>query len=248
MKSLLYEELVRFYHLLDPLADHEDEAEELGMVLKQAVPAARRLLELGAGAGHGAHFIKALFGELCLSDLSPAMLARSEAINPDCEHIVGDMRTLRLSRQFDCVLIHDAISYLTTRDELAETARTAYEHLCAGGAALLVPDAVKESFKDSYEDHAGDDHERSLRCLSWSHDPDPSDDTHITDFVFLLREKGRDVEAVHDRHVHGLFSIDTWIEICAGVGFSVETVSRPLPDEYKDSAYTDKMFLCRKKG
>lgn len=53
MEAKLYSDLVRFYHLLDPLADHEDEGEELGAVLKRAVPQATRLLELGAGAGLG---------------------------------------------------------------------------------------------------------------------------------------------------------------------------------------------------
>ena len=37
------------------------------------------------------------------------MLAINQATNPECEHIVGDMRTLDLGRQFDVVLIHDAI-------------------------------------------------------------------------------------------------------------------------------------------
>lgn len=111
---------------------------------------------------------------------------------------------------------------------------------------MRVTDAVKESFRDWCEDHAGDDDERSLRSISWSHDPDPHDDTHVTDFAFLLREKDGDVQAVHDRHIHGLFDVDTWVETCERVGLSVDVISRPLPDEYNDSAYTDKMFLCRK--
>jgi len=34
MKTLLYDTLVSFYHLLDPLEEHADEAEELGSVLR----------------------------------------------------------------------------------------------------------------------------------------------------------------------------------------------------------------------
>ena len=33
---------------------------------------------------------------MTLTDIAPGMLAMSESINPECEHIVGDMRTLRL--------------------------------------------------------------------------------------------------------------------------------------------------------
>jgi SAM-dependent methyltransferase len=245
MKTLLYDTLVSFYHLLDPLEEHADEAEELGSVLRDAVPDGQRLLELGAGAGHGAHYIQTKFYHVTLTDLSAPMLARSKALNPECEHLVGDMRTLRLGRPFDCVLIHDAIAYITTPEDLSATAATAFEHLRAQGAALLIPDCVKETFVESHEDHAGDDAERSLRCISWSYDPDPDDDTHLTDFAFLLREYG-EVRAVHDRHVHGLFTTDTWVHVCEQAGFQVDIISRPLPAEYVGTGYTDKMFLCRK--
>ncbi len=243
MDTLLYDELAPFYHLLDPLEDHAGEGEEFGSVLRSATSGARSLLELGAGAGHGAFYLKDAFERLTLVDLSPAMLARSRRLNPDCEHLEGDMRTLRLGRTFDCLLIHDAITYLTSVEELAQVAETAFDHLRPGGAALVIPDCVTESFVDSYEDHAGDDDERSLRCLAWSYDPDPTDTTHVTDYALLLRENG-EVRAVHDRHVHGLFPVRTWIEVHQRAGFEVTEVRRPLAPEYEGSAYTDRMFLC----
>lgn len=245
METLLYHELVPYYHLLDPLEDHVDEAEAYGDRLKAAVPNATSLLELGSGAGHGAHYIQERFEHVTLTDLSEPMLHRSRALNPHCEHLVGDMRSIRMERSFDCVLIHDAICYMTTRDDLRAAVETAWVHLRPGGAALLVPDCTRESFVECHEDHAGDDGERSLRCIAWSHDPDPDDDTHVTDFAFLLREGG-EVRAVHDRHVHGLFAAEVWLDVCRETGFSVEPITRPLPDEYVGSAYTDTMFLCRR--
>ena len=41
--------------------------------------------------------------------------------------------------------------------------------------------------------------------------------------AYLLRE-GEHVEAVHDRHLHGLFSRATWLRLLADVGF--EATSR----------------------
>lgn len=246
MKTLLYDDLVRFYHLLDPLEDHREEAQEFGGILAEAVPGARRLLELGAGAGHGAYYVKERFSQVTLADLSPSMLARSKALNPDCGHVEADMRAARLGRTFDCVLIHDAITYMISEDDLLRAATTAFEHLRSGGAALLVPDCTKETFRDSYEDHAGDDGTLSLRCISWSHDPDPTDTTHLTDFAFLLREDG-EVHAVHDRHVFGLFGMGAWVRVLKQAGFHVRVIERPLPREVRDSPYTDRMFLCLKR-
>ncbi|MEM1415699.1 MAG: class I SAM-dependent methyltransferase [Myxococcota bacterium] len=245
MRTLLYDELVPFYHLLDPLEDHADEGAEFGDVLRRAAPGARSLLELGAGAGHGAHYVKESFERVMLTAVSEPMLARSRVLNPDCAHALGDMRALRLAETFDAVLIHDAITYLTTEEELAATARTVAAHLAPEGAALLVPDCLEESFVESHEDHAGDDATRSLRCLSWSHDPVPGDGTHLTEFAFLLRENGA-VRPVHDRHVHGLFAAEAWHRaLCAG-GLRAEEIRRPLPPEYRGGPYTEVMFLCRR--
>ena len=246
MKTLLYQELVPFYHLLDPLEDHRDEAQAFGDVLLGAVPGAKSLLELGSGAGHGAFFVKKKFQQTTLVDLSPDMLARSREINSDCIHLEGDMRQVRLEKEFDCVLIHDAIAYMVSESDLHEVAKTVWIHLRTGGAALIVPDCLTESFKDSYEDHAGDDQDKSLRCISWCYDPDPNDTTHVTDFAFLLRENDQ-VRAVHDRHVFGLFSKATWLRVFATAGLEVEVVSRPLADGYAQSPYTNMMFLCRKR-
>ena len=97
----------------------------------------------------------------------------------------------------------------------------------------------------SHEDHAGDDDERGLRCITWSYDPDPTDDTHVYDFAFLLREHG-EVTAVHDRHICGLFPREAWLQRAREVGFEPEAVARPLPPEYADRGYATEMFLLRK--
>ncbi len=93
MEPRLYDELVPFYHLLDSLEEHADEGEAFGDVLRAAVPHAASLLELGCGAGHGAHFVKTRFEHATLTDVAIAMLERSRELNPECEHLVGDMRS-----------------------------------------------------------------------------------------------------------------------------------------------------------
>lgn len=57
------------------------------------------------------------------------MLDLSKKSNPECEHILGDMRTLRLNRTFDAVFVHDAICYMRTREDLRAAIETAFVHL-----------------------------------------------------------------------------------------------------------------------
>ena len=110
------------------------------------------------------------------------MLELSRSINPECEHIEGDMRTLRLTgRTFDAVFVHDAVSYLTTEADLRAAFETAFVHLRPGGAALFEPDHVRETYADA-TDHGGHDSAdpsdpRALRYLQWRTDPDP--DRHL---------------------------------------------------------------------
>lgn len=49
-----------------------------------------------------------------MTDRSAQMIEVSRGVNPECEHIVRDMRSLDLGRQFDLVFIHDSIMYATT--------------------------------------------------------------------------------------------------------------------------------------
>ncbi len=245
MQGLIYSEFVRFYRLLDPLEDHAAEGEVYAALLKAAVPDARSLLELGSGAGNGAFYMKSHFDACTLSDLSPEMLGLSRDINPECTHVEGDMRILRLGQTFDCVWAHDAIVYMLTPDDLLRAATTAFVHTRPGGAALFVPDCVQESFKEFHEDHAGDDGDLGLRAIAWSWDPDPTDTTHVYDFAFLLRE-GNEVRAVHDRHVAGLFGTETWLDVLTKAGFEVDIAKRPLPPEYQDGPFTDQMFVGRR--
>ena len=120
----LYAELTPWYHLVDPPEDHADEASCFLDALAGAIagPSAT-LLELGAGAGHNACHLKARF-TCTLTDIAEPMLALSRTRNPECEHVAGDMRTLRLGRLFDAVLAHAGISYMTSVPDLRAAIET----------------------------------------------------------------------------------------------------------------------------
>ena len=147
------------------------------------------------------------------------MLDVSRALNPECEHVQGDMRTLRLGRTFDAVLVHDAIDYMTTEEDLRRAMETAFVHTRPGGAALFAPDFVRETFRPS-TDHGGEDGDgRALRWLEWVWDPDPSDLTYAVEYVLALREGEGEVRIEHDHHLEGLFPRALWMGALAETGY-----------------------------
>ena len=80
MQPLLYGELTPWYRLLDPVADHADEAAAyVGALERAGAPRGGTLLELGAGAGGNARFVKQTF-RCTLTDLSTRLSTLAQVL------------------------------------------------------------------------------------------------------------------------------------------------------------------------
>jgi SAM-dependent methyltransferase len=215
----MYGELASWWPLLSAPADYVEEASRYSALLHEhATGAVESVLELGSGGGNNAFHMKRAFGRLALVDRSPDMLEVSQGLNPDCEHHLGDMRSVRLDRLFDAVFVHDAICYMTTLEDLARVVETAAAHLRPGGVALLAPDYVRETFVPGTEHGGHDEGRRGLRYLSWTWDPEPRDTTYVVDYAFLVREGDGVPRVLHDRHVEGLFAVAEWMDVLEAAG------------------------------
>ena len=176
----IYRDLAGLWPLVSPPEDYAAEARHWRAALRAHLGRGRRrILELGVGGGNNlSHLTRGFDAEAV--DLSAAMLEHSRRLNPSVRHHVGDMRTVRLGRTFDAVLVHDAISYLRTEDDLRATFATAAAHLRPGGLFVCAPDHFRETFCSSSADLHGPrgDAESDLGELTFvefTHDPDPSD-------------------------------------------------------------------------
>lgn len=234
----MYSDLAPWFHLLTHPSEYTDEAAFVSRVVDDVGDGqSQTLLEFGSGGGNNASHLKARF-TCTLTDLSPEMLALSRSLNPECEHLEGDMRTLRLGRTFDVVFIHDAISYLTTEEDLRAALETAAVHARPGGVVILTPDATTEIFR-AQTDHGGNDGEdgRSLRYLEWTHAPEPGGSTYVTDYVIIARGPQGELRVVHDRHTLGLFPRATWERLIEEVGLDLVDTTVENPYELEQAAF-----------
>ena len=225
----LYKELATWWPLFSPPSHYgEDAADLLPVLLAATESPPHTLLELGSGGGSLAYHFKARL-QLTLADRSAQMLAVSRTVNPECEHVLGDMRSLDLGREFDLVFIQDAIMYATDPESVRATLGTAYRHCRPGGAALIVPDFVRETFEPSTSTGGEDGSDgRGLRYLEWIWDPDSTDETYEVAFAFLLREPTGALRVDSDRHRFGLFPRAAWLHWMQEAGFSASSRIDPF--------------------
>jgi len=179
---------------------------------------------LGCGGGHNDYTLKRHF-KVTGVDVSESMLALARGLNPEVEYLVGDMRDLRLERTFDAVMIADSIDYMLTVEDLRAAFATAHAHLNPGGVFVTYAEETSESFRQNRSrcsTHARGNVE--ITFVENLYDPDPADTTYESTFVYLIRRRGR-LEIETDRHLGGVFPLETWPRLLKEVGFRVEQLS-----------------------
>jgi SAM-dependent methyltransferase len=224
----LYTDLAPWWPVISPPSQYAAEARYLAAAIGSAGQQ-RDALDLGSGGGHVAMHLKDGLA-MTLVDLSAQMLAVSRQLNPDCEHYLGDMRTIRLGRLFDVVLVHDAIDYIVTAADLRLVLETAFAHCRPGGIAVFVPDYVADTFAAASGGGGGaDDAGRRASFKEWTWDPDPSDSWVQSEYELHLTDPCGHVEVVTETHKLGAFSRRTWWALLAQVGFELAEPRRLEP-------------------
>ena len=230
MTQRLYSDLAHLWPVISPPEEYMVEAQEWLDVIRQRVDATAEipqrlptLLELGCGGGHllshlTAHFITEAV------DISPQMLEISQRLNPQTLHHLGDMRHIRLGRQFDVVAIHDAVNYMITEGDLRAAIETATAHLNPGGLLLLAPDCVQETFTGPrVVEWTKEAEDRSVTFIEYMGRPRPGSTTVESVFMFVIDEGG-ELRVEVDRHTGGLFPTDTWLSLLQAAGLEAEYI------------------------
>jgi SAM-dependent methyltransferase len=240
----IYGDLAEWWPVISPPEEYAAEALLLAEAFETAAIPVREVLDLGSGGGGIAVHLKDRMA-LTLVDLAEPMLAVSRRINPECVHVQGDMRTVRLGRQFDGVLVHDAVDYMTSQAGLRQVIETAFAHCRPGGAAVFVPDHTAETFRPSDGRGGGSDssgRQASFREHDW--DPDPADDWIQAEYEFELRDSDGTVHVVRETHHLGAFGKNTWLRLLADAGFDPEEGGGPA----SDSRIRGSLFIGRRPG
>ena len=231
----MYTEFARYWPLISDPADYAREAGLWREALRSRLgPGRHEILELGVGGGNNLSHLTNDFDAVAV-DICPEMIEQARKLNPDVEFYVGDMRTVRLGRKFKAVIIHDAISYMLSEDDLLATFATAAAHLDPGGVFITSPDWIRESFHEPAVGHGTNtDGKTTLTNIEYTYDPEPSDTTIETLNWYIIRE-GPALRIEQDRHVLGLFSLKTWLSLMEQSGFEVQKDPYDVHEDHREA-------------
>jgi len=213
--------------LADP-SEYEKEVDEyINLINSIAKEPVHNVLHLGCGSGGHDLYFKKHF-KITGVDISIGMLNKAKAVNPEVEYIEGDMRTIRLDRQFDCVIIPDSIDYMVSLDDLKQAIHTSAIHLKIGGVLLIVG-KTEETFQNNNFAYTGEKDDIHVTLLENNYINPYIPNTYEITMVYLIRQKGELTKYIEES-VAGLFSQATWDDILRNSGFIME--KRNLDDIY----------------
>ncbi len=230
----------------DP-AEYEDEVMVyVDLIKRTASEPPSTLLHLGSGAGGHDRIFTRHFAVTGV-DISLGMLNKARVAHPDVEYLEGDMRTLRLNRQFDAVVIPDSIDYMASQHDLRLAIQTAAAHIKTNGVLLVVA-KTEETFQNNNFAYAGEKDGVHVTVLENNYINPFRSNTYEATLVYLIRQQGE--LATHtDHHVLGLFSQATWEEVFNDAGLTMQkTILNGIYDKYLlgDGEYPLTLFVGQK--
>jgi SAM-dependent methyltransferase len=200
--------------------DYAGEAESLAGWIRDAVPGATRLLDVGCGTGaHLAEFARLGFAVRGIdADVKMVALARSRL--PEVEVEFADMTTFVLGERFDVVAsLFGTTAYARIPKHLDEAIARMAEHLAPGGALVVEPFLDATEYRPGVIDAVFVD-EPALKIARMSLSKQMGK-IGIIDFHYLVTTL-QGVERLFERHEVGLFGEESYRTAFAAAGLTFE--------------------------
>lgn len=227
----LYGDLSWTWPIISPPEEYVDETEEIIRFIKEysRIPI-HNVLNLGCGGGHNDFTLKKYYNVTGV-DISDGMMSLARKLNPEIEYVKGDMRSIRLGKNFDAVTIFDSINYMCSVDDLRAAFTTARNHLRPGGVLITYIEEWVEKFEQNKTTHltrSRGDYEITL--IENIYDPDPDDAWYEDNMIYLIRRSGN-LTIEHDYHRLGLFPISTFETTMREAGFDASREPSSISDD-----------------
>jgi SAM-dependent methyltransferase len=205
----LYGSLAWCYDFITTGEEHKKEADFIEtLVSAHRRSEGTRLLDVGCGHGWHDLYLKKDF-KITGVDLNETILEIARERNPEIDYLLGDVRDFDLNGEFDVVLCLDALEHLLTYEDLEVALDSLLRHLAEDGVLIFHLDRLRETFQEfriagSGQFTKGDTH---VAFVDLEYDKNPNDIVAEGCLVFLIKEKGKDLDVRVIQARSGLFEL-----------------------------------------
>ena len=248
----LYKSLAWCYEFITTGKGHKEEANFVKKIVKKYKKSKNNKL-LDVGCGHGWHdkFLEKNF-KIIGVDFSETMLKLAKKRNPEIVYRQGNMKKFNLRRKFDVVISFDAMMHNLNYKELKTTIKNLSRHLVEGGVLIFHLDRLKENFKQygivsKPEEHSFFRKDIFMTYFQIDYDKNQKDTTFETYLVFLIAEKGKNLEVKIDRETMGLFELSKIKKILLDLGFKTHLYSGKFSGKKYSKRDPFPVFVCIRK-
>lgn len=226
-KQLLHNQLAKHYNRVYSFRDYLDEAVRLqNLIIKYSASRGNMLLDAACGTGLHLKHLKDDF--VCTGvDISKSMLKIARKNVKGVTFKEGDMKTVRLGKQFDAIIcMLSSIGYVKTTSNLEKTIRNFSKHLKKGGLALIEPSHAKSFYvRGEPRITTYDGKDAKIARVNFTRTRQA---TAVLSMHLLIAERGKDAKYFVDKHELGLFGVNSTIKIMKAAGLKSKYLKNGL--------------------
>lgn len=223
----IYAELAEYYDVMYSFKNYRKEtARVVALARRYGRSGGHEWLDVACGTGHHLQFLPRQYR--CTGiDLSAAMLRVARRRVPRARFVRGDMRRLRLSKEYDVIsCLFSAIGYVRTLPALRRAVAGFVRHLKPGGVLLIEPWLTPKVFRPGrvHIQLGGTGAVKIARANTTERRGRLS----ILRMHYLIAKPGRPIRYAVDVHSMGLFTVSETLRILRAEGLKARFLPQGL--------------------
>ena len=226
----IYSDLAEYYDAVYSFKDYRAEAlRVMALARRSGRSGGREWLDVGCGTGHHLRYFARRYR--CTGvDASPAMVQLARRRVPGARLVRGDMRRLRLRREYDVVsCLFSAIGYMRSLAELRQAIDHLAVHLKPGGVLVIEPWLTPAVYRPGGV-HLRVDETPNLK-IARANTSELRGRLSILRMHYLIAERGRPIRYAAEVHSMGLFTVPETLRLLRRSGLRARFLRRGLmPD------------------
>jgi len=214
-----YKSFAKYYDLIFSSKNYFNEIDFIKTRIKKYKIDAKKILDVGCGTGSHLNLLINDFEYLYGIDINEEILNIARKKSKKINYSTGNMSDFNLSQKFDVILcMYSVFNYNLTKEKAYETLINFHQHLSKKGIVIIAL-YNPQNAESEMSIHAGKNNNIEVAKIN-QHYVDKSTKTEFSDFVLLIKDKGKFDFTVEKNHKYKIYSISEMTKMLLKTGFT----------------------------